>query len=316
MCIWSYMQIWKVVTIIIGVILISVGVFGLVQPAQHTEKEIYAGYSQSIHINVVDYLKHNILYGNISSIMNPSTIYDNITTVITISITISVNSVNNIGAVNYYVISQLSSATPLWNQTVYTTYHTLSNVSSILYTFTIPINITANITKANMIDEQIAQPQNSAVSLTINAYAQSKLGTANANVSFLAMNNYYVVHISGSHSNNGIYYKYVVIGNKPILNFNTDVYYALIGAGIMILIAGIVVAMPKPDTLQKFKKGNAEHIIQVSFMPSDNALKVSAPEDILKLASYAERPVFMNKNTIFTEIDGKYYYVVIKNENN
>jgi hypothetical protein len=309
------MEIWKLVVIIIGVVLVSVGVFGLAQPSQQTVKQAYANYSQTIHVNVVDNLKPNLLYGNESYLINPKIIYQNITTTINASITISINNIVDIGTINYYVYTQLSSANPLWNKTVYTMYGSLSNVTNTIYTFTVPLNITANITTANMIDKQLNQQQISSVFITVNAYAQSKLGIANTNVSFMVIGHTYTLRGPYSNSIAGTYYKYVTIGHMPIIALNNDIFYTMIGAGFIIILAGTILSMPKTDELQKFKKDYAEHIIQVDFMPSQDAKKVGNYKDLLKLANYAEHPVFMNKNIIFTEINGIYYYTVINYEN-
>ncbi len=66
-----------------------------------------------------------------------------------------------------------------------------------------------------------------------------------------------------------------------------DYAYVLIAAGVALLIyPAATVKRKKPDPVRKFKRENADNLIEVAVGPPEDAVEIARTEDVFKMASF------------------------------
>ena len=104
-----------------------------------------------------------------------------------------------------------------------------------------------------------------------------------------------------------------MIPGKIIIPLNRDISYPLIFVAAILLGSFVYLVMPsRPDPVQKFKNDNRENLIELSVGPPEGSIPVKSADDLFRMATFVERPVFIFNDIVFIEIDGKTYYSEIK----
>jgi hypothetical protein len=176
-----------------------------------------------------------------------------------------------------------------------------------------PVNVSSNVSFGNSINRELGYTSGYSYSLLFQALATSPYGSSSSNVT-LSLGSV-TDGISGPSDSplSGTLYRNATIPGKVIVKLPLDYAYALIAAGIALLIyPAATVKRKKPDPIRKFKQENADNLIEVTVGPPEDAIEIARTEDVFKMASFVERPVFSHEDRIYIEIDGRTYFAEIK----
>lgn len=295
---------------LVGLLLLIIGIIVLSQSQGEVIKQPYSSYFQVTDLVMKVYLKNNSLYGNDSNLSDPVIIFPSITKNVSLTATFiyyypGLNKTN----VSIKTKAILSSSTPKWNKITYVnSFRELVPCNSNM-TFDIPINISANLTTGNSIDQELGQLYVTPFLLNITFSTTSILGTTYSNMSMVLSNYYTVSSFSPGKISNDLY-KLVRTSADAIIPI-PKVY------GILITVFAVLFLLPvtinylpqqeKKTYSSRFKKDHADILVELKQPPSGTMIAVSNPDQILKLASFIDRPVLLFGDQIFVEMDGKVY---------
>lgn len=304
----------KIISVTVAVILMAVAVVVLIQPQPRLVKEAYSSYYLESDLSVVDALKNNTLYGNNVSLTDPAVIYNNITKGIFIQLDLEyIPSISKDSEISYSYSVTLLSANPSWHKLSYQLNGKMNASSNATEDFMYPVNVSSNVSFGNSINRELGYTSGYSYSLLFQALATSPYGSSSSNVT-LSLGSV-TDGISGPSDNplSGTLYRNATIPGKVIIKLPIDYAYVLIAAGVALLIyPAATVKRKKPDPVRKFKQENADNLIEVAVGPPEDAIEIARTEDVFKMASFVERPVFSHEDVIYIEIDGRTYFAEIK----
>lgn len=304
----------KIISVTLAVILLAVGVIVLVQPQPKIVKEAYSSYYLESDLSVMDALKNNTLYGNNITLTNPGVIYNNISREIFIQLNLEyITSSHKDSEISYSYSVTLISSNPSWHKPSYSTDGIVNVSADTQSNFMFPVNVSSNVSFGNSINRELGYTSGYSYSLLFQASAASSYGTSSSNVTISLSG--LTDQISGPLDSplSGTLYKNVTVFGKVIVKLPTDYAYVIIAAGIALLIyPASTVERRRPDPVRKFKRENSDNLIEVAVGPPEDAIEIAKTEDVFKIASFAERPVFSHEGLIYIEIDGKTYFAEIK----
>jgi len=304
----------KVISVTLAVILLAVAVVVLVQPQPTLVKEAYSSYYLESDLSVVDALKNNTLYGNNVSLTDPGVIYNNITKGIFVQLVLDyIPSTANDSEISYSYSVTLLSASPSWHKLSYELNGKMNATSDTQKDIMFPVNVSSNVSFGNSINRELGYTSGYSYSLLFQALATSSYGSSSSNVT---LNLGSVTDgISGPSDSplSGTLYRNATIPGKVIIKLPIDYAYVLMAAGVALIIyPASTVKRKKPDPVRKFKHENADNLIEVAVGPPEDAIEIARTEDVFKMASFVERPVFSHEDRIYIEIDGRTYFAEIK----
>ncbi len=299
---------------VVGIIILAVALIVLVQPRPRDVREAYGSYSLNTGMTLVDQLRNSTLYGNNTSLTNPSVIYKSISK--NIFIDVNVNYFNSHGLSEYIYYSYsvyVISSSPSWEKLSYSTYKVFNATSGFSDSFVMKINLTSNVSLGSEINDQLGFTSGSSYSINIISQAKSGLGLADSNLTIAIDGTTDSVTGPGDAPVTGSYFKNAVIPGKIIIPLSRDISYPLIFLAAILLGSFAYLVMPsRPDPVQKFKNDNRENLIELSVGPPEGSIPVKSTDDLFRIATFVERPVFIFNDIVFIEIDGKTYYAEIK----
>lgn len=300
--------------VIVAVVLLAIGAIILVQPHPREVKEAYGSYSLNTQMKVMDQLRSNSLYGNNTTLIDPATVYRSITKDLYINVSISYFNSQGVSqnlTFTYDVI--LISSNPSWEKSTYTFSKRLSAGSNYVFSQNIEINVSSNVTTGNDINSQLGFSTGSSYSIYMAATTISSFGTSSSNITLSVGSTTYGISGPTDAPVSGVYYRNAVIPGKVIIPVSRDVSYPLLAIALAVIGYLAYVSYPgKPDYLERFRKANSDNLIELLTGPPEGSTQVKSTDDIFKIASFSERPVFIYENLIYVEVDGKTYFAEIK----
>ncbi|MCL4340555.1 MAG: hypothetical protein M1431_00440 [Candidatus Thermoplasmatota archaeon] len=299
---------------VVGIIILAIALIVLVQPRPRDVREAYGSYSLNAGMSLVDQLHNSTLYGNNTTLTDPSVIYNSISKDVLIDV--NVNYFNSQGSSEqiYYSYSvYVISSSPSWEKLSYSTDKVFSATSSFSYSFVMRINLTSNVSLGSEINDQLGFTSGSSYSINIISQAKSDLGSSDSNLTIAIGGATDSVSGPGDAPVTGSYFKNAVIPGKIIIPLSRDTSYPLIIIAAILLGYSAFLVMPsKPDPVQRFRRDNRENLIELGVGPPDGSIPVRSTDDLFRMATFVERPVFIFEDIVFIEIDGKTYYAEIK----
>ncbi|MEM0156506.1 MAG: hypothetical protein QXN26_00375 [Thermoplasmataceae archaeon] len=304
----------RIASVALAVIILAVAGVVLVQPQPRLVKEAYSSYYLQSDLSIMDSLRNNTLYGNNVTLINPGIIYNNITKGIFIELHLEyIPPEGTDSPISYSYSVTLLSTNPSWNKVSYQSTASLNISSKPQKNIMFPVNVSSNVSFGNSINRELGYNSGYSYALLFMATAISAYGTSSSNVTLSLAG--VADRISGPFDSplSGALYKNATIPGKVIIKLPVNYAYLLIAAGIALLIyPATTVKRKKADVVRKFKRDNADNLIEVNVGPSEGAIEISRPEDVFRMAAFVERPVFSHDDIIYIEIDGKTYFAEIK----
>ncbi len=299
---------------VVGIIILAVALIVLVQPRPRDVREAYGSYSLDTRMTLVDQLRNNTLYGNNTNLTNPSVIYKSISKNIFIDVNVNYFNSQGLSERLYYSYSvYVISSNPSWEKLSYSTDKVFNATSGFSDSFVMRINLTSNVSLGSEINDQLGFTSGSSYSINIVSQAKSNLGLADSNLTIAVGGTTDSVTGPGDAPLTGSYFRNAVIPGKIIIPLSRDISYPLIFVGAILLGSIAYLVMPsRPDPVQKFKNDNRENLIELGIGPPEGSIPVKSTDDLFRMATFVERPVFIFKDIVFIEIDGKTYYAEIK----
>jgi hypothetical protein len=296
--------------------LMSVSLVVIIQPQPKTVKEAYGSYSLDPSMDLIDRLRNNTLYGNNSELTNPSTIYNNITSNLSMSLLIYFQDTNlPKSSVFYNYTVTVISSNPSWSHVSY--FHSGSVTIDSGYSYRIPlnVNISSNVSFGKKINEELGFGDSGTFSLLFGVALSSSIGTATGNMT-IAIGSVTDQVTGPSYSDlSGAIFKNVEIPGRIIIPLQVEYAYPILAvSAILFALAGTQVERKKKSYLEKFKAENHDAIVELASGPPQGSIEVKSPRDILRMAVLLEKPAFFNENYIFVEMDGKTYFAEIRDE--
>ncbi len=302
---------------VLAAALMSVSLIVLIQQQPRTVKEAYGTYSMDPTIDLVDKLKKNSLYGNNSELINPSTIYTNITSNLSVDILIYFQDTDiSHSPVEYNYTVTIISTAPSWTHLSYYQSGLINTSSGDTYSVPIGLNVSSNVSMGRNINQQLGFGSSGQFSLLFGITLVSEIGTSRGNMT-LTVGSITDSLTSPSYlEDSGVIFKNVVLPGRIIIPIKTDYAYPLLAISAMFFaLAALQIERKKKTYLEKFKAENQESIVELNSGPPDGSIEVRSSKDILRMAALLERPAFWHDGFIFVEMDGKTYYAEIKYEN-
>lgn len=296
--------------------LMSVSLVVIIQPQPRTVKEAYGSYSLDPSMDLIDRLRNNTLYGNNSELTNPSTIYNNITSNLSMSLLIYFQDTNlPKSSVFYNYTVTVISSNPSWSHVSY--FHSGSVTIDSGYSYRIPlnVNISSNVSFGKKINEELGFGDSGTFSLLFGVALSSSIGTATGNMT-IAIGSVTDQVTGPSYSDlSGAIFKNVEIPGRIIIPLKVEYAYPILAvSAILFALAGAQVERKKKSYVEKFKAENHDAIVELASGPPQGSIEVKSPRDILRMAVLLEKPAFFNENYIFVEMDGKTYFAEIRDE--
>lgn len=303
----------RIILLTIAVVALALSLILFFQVGPKTVQEVSGSYSLNASMLLEDRLSNNSLYGNNTSLLNPSIIYKSITQSLSMNIQIDYSNSNLTRSTIFYSYNvYVISTNPSWQTEMYHV-HGFKNVSGkASFNMDFGLNVSANQTKGEAINSQLNFPTTTGYSLEITMLATSTVGTSNSNLSMSIGNAAYTVTGPKDKSATGTYSTPVSVPGQHIINLPKYFFIFFAAGAISMFVAAFIVMPPrKPSPVEKFKRSNAENLIEISRGPPKNAVKVNSTEDIFKIGAFVERPVFLFKNRIYIRLDSVTYYAEI-----
>ncbi len=303
----------RIVSVAVAVALLAVAGVVLVQPQPRIVKEAYSSYYLESDLSIVDALRNNTLYGNNVSLNNPGIIYKNITKEIYIQLYLEYDPPAANSSVSYSYSVTLISTNPSWHKVSYESAGRLNTPSAMQKVITFPVNVSSNVSFGNSINRELEFNSGFSYALLFRASAISPYGVSSSNVTLSLAG--VTDGVSGPFDTplSGDLYKNATIPGKVIIRIPVSYAYVLIAAGIAFLAYPAATVKRKgADPVRKFKRDNADNLIELTVGPPEDAIEISRPDDVFRMAAFVERPVFSHENRIFVEIEGKTYFAEIK----
>ena len=214
---------------VVGIIILAIALIVLVQPRPRDVREAYGSYSLNAGMSLVDQLHNSTLYGNNTTLTDPSVIYNSISKDVLIDV--NVNYFNSQGSSEqiYYSYSvYVISSSPSWEKLSYSTDKVFSATSSFSYSFVMRINLTSNVSLGSEINDQLGFTSGSSYSINIISQAKSDLGSSDSNLTIAIGGATDSVSGPGDAPVTGSYFKNAVIPGKIIIPLSRDTSYPLI----------------------------------------------------------------------------------------
>lgn len=296
--------------------LMSVSLVVIIQLPPREVKEAYGSYSLEPKIDLVDKLKQNPLYGNNSELINPSVIYTNITSNLSLELYLYFFDTNlSSSTVSYNYTVMLRSSDPSWTHVSYFRTGAVEATSGDFKPMAVGLNVSSNVSLGEKINQELGFGNSGTFSLLFNFNLSSNIGRANENLT-LALGSVTDTIAGTSYSNlTGTLLKNAVIPGRIIIPLDKVFAYPLFAVAVLFLgIAATQIERRKKSYTEKFKAENHEVIIELKSGPPEGSIEVRSAADILRMALLLEKPAFSNSNLIFLEIDGKTYYAEIRDE--
>ncbi|MEM3676179.1 MAG: hypothetical protein QXV22_03880 [Thermoplasmataceae archaeon] len=301
-------------SIAVAAILIAISIVSMVQHQPETLKVPSGSYSVSSDLVLYDVLSNNSLYGNNVTLTNPPVIYQNISKDIVVDLVVSyTNSDGNSTFVQYSYQAYIKSDSPSWSKISYASNGSLDIAPGDSHAFSFPINVTSNVSIAQKVNEELGLPTTSGYSIIISASATSPFGVSVSNLTLSI--NYRTYDLSGPDNSpvSGEFQKTLYIHGDSILPITRYEGYAILAIGIGVAAYPIAMSVqPRSDFVTRFKRTNKENLIEISVAPPDDAIRLNSTDDVFRMATFLERPVFSFGNLIYVNDDGKTYYAEIK----
>ena len=288
-------QLWvKAVLVMVLIVLSMFGSIIVLEAHQYYVKVPTSGYTESAEYIVKDNLTPNPLY-NVSTLENPTVIYNSITSSINISAQIYIQ-LNNISKTQVSVISQVTlvSSSPSWEKLINSSI-TNKNISS-EGTIEIPLylNISRETALANNIDNQL---QDGKTDPTVNfnlSIIASGFNLYTTSMSISLHSTYEDLTYGSSAPASVSIYKQELITPHNLIGLGIFYGYILLGGAAVNGIALAVLYAPRTtDPVEKARKGLNEQLIEIDTPPLERASKVKSLEDLLKISEIFESPIFL-----------------------
>jgi hypothetical protein len=301
----------KVLFLVIAIVLIAVSTIIIVQPHSKEVKEANGSYYVGTDMILMDSLKNNTLYPNGTILENPSTIYTNITRNIFISesVTFSDTAVSISNVSTTYKVTMLSE-NPQWSKNVVSIQRNFSISSGTSKKMIFSVNISSNLSEARYIDKELGYNAGvPSISLYISTVTSTAAGSAGSNLTISIGSPTDSIKLPLNVPSSGTYYKNAVIPGKIIIPLPAIYAYSFLVTGVAFIILGLLtLEYVKPDATRKFLNEHKDVLIQLKAGPPVNSIEVHSTEDVIKMATFVEKPVFIYENLIFIELDGKTYF--------
>lgn len=304
-----------IISIIVGIVLISNGLVIYMEPRQSNESYLVASSSLSSNESIHVQLKNNLLYGNNTTLTNPKQVFLNITKGIFVSYSIyydstSIRSTN--ASLSYTVF--LNSSNPSWSRITYS-YAGVFNIQSGK-----PLNMYFNIdpaqnfTLGKEINAQLDVKGNIFYSiwLKFSSYVNDMNSVSGVLIRNSSDNQYLITLQNDSKSDFINIIGNKLVGKPPIIPLNDNFSYVFIFAGLFAISFPFVTFKKNSNDVKKFKNTYKDILVEVNTGPTNTAKYVTKPEDIIKIANIAESPIFINGNKIFIDLNGMEYYSEIR----
>ena len=301
---------------ILAAALMSVSLVVIIQPQPKTVKEAYGSYSLDPTMDLIVRLKNNSLYGKDSELVNPTTIYNNITSNLSISLSMYFQDTNlSRSTVFYNYTVTVISSDPSWSHLSYYHSGTMNVSSGDSYGINMGINVSSNVSFGREINQELGFGSSGTFSLLFGFTLSSGIGDASGNMT-LAIGSV-TDHVSGpAYSDvSGAIFRDDIMPGRIIIPLKTLYAYPILAASVILFaFAGTQIERKKKSYVDKFKAENHDAIVELASGPPDGSIEVRSPRDILRMAVLLEKPAFSHGNTIFVEMDGKTYYAEIRDE--
>lgn len=299
-----------------GVVLIIIAGIVIIQPKPVLVKEATGSYLLNTEVGLVDRLKNNSLYGNNTTLENPSVIYNNITYNMSTIFFIQYSDTNlSQTTVGYTYSVFIESSSPSWQYLSYTRTGNIKMNSGNTVYIEPSINVSRNLTIAKKINGQLGVISPGAYSLYFVLTVTSSIGTDQSNMTLALGNPTDSLNRPQDTPLTGSYFKNVVDPGRIVIPLNIEYSYFILAAGAIatgISLAMIISTAPRKSYIEKFKEENRDNVIVLKSGPPENAIEVNSTDDIMRMAAFIERPIFLNGNIIFIEMDGKVYFAEIR----
>jgi hypothetical protein len=295
-------------------VLVIIALIVVFQPGTRSVSETDGSYSMSSNMNLVDQLKDNLLYPNNTSLDNPSMIYTNITSNLTVNLTVYYyDSMENISSVHCIYQVFVISSDPAWTKETYTSTSVLNLTSGRSSSLTFRVNVSSNLTKGKEIDSELGYSSSGAYAIEITDVATSQIGSSYSNLTIGIGNSVDTLTAPNDIPLNGLFSKTIIVPGRTIIPLGMIYAYLMAGIGASVVIYLLITMEPrKNDYVKKFRKDNSGDLIELDTGPPEGSIKVIDTDDLMKMALITESPVFIHENLIFTELNGKTYYSEIK----
>lgn len=297
------------------VILVSVGGIIVFEAHQYYQKVPESSYYLYGGYNVVDNLSPNLLY-NQSSIDNPSTIYNSISSNVNISLFYDIE-LSNLTGRNVAILSTVTllSTNPSWTKTISTNITYLENVQEKANTIPIQVNMSKDLALANNIDNQL-QEGNSAPTLVFNLSVRvTGLPQFNTSMDIELHSVYETLSYGSAQAMSSTQFENELIVPDSIIGLNRDFGYTFLGiAGALAVYFAYLYAPRTTDPVMRLKKEHGEQIVEINTPVGNDAIKIENLEDLLKMSEIFEVPVFLydaDKVLYINHQGYQYYYDII-----
>ena len=295
-------------------VLVIIALIVVFQPGPRSVSETDGSYSMSSNLNLVDQLKDNLLYPNNTSLDDPSVIYTNITSNLTVNLTVYYyDSMENISSVHCVYHVFVISSDPAWTKETYTSTCALNVTSDKSSSLIFSINVSSNITKGKEIDSELGYSSSGAYAIEITDVASSQIGSSYSNLTIGVGSSVDTLTGPNDIPLNGLFSKNIIVPGRTIIPLGVIYAYLMVGIGASVVIYLLITMEPrKNDYVKKFRKDNSSDLIELDSGPPEEATRVLDNNDLMKMALITESPVFIHENIIFTELNGKTYYSDIR----
>lgn len=302
--------------LLVGVILIIVAGVVVIQPKPAVVKEASGSYQLTSDINLLDQLRNNSLYGNNRTLENPGVIYNNITKNLSALFVISYSNSNaEKASVQYEYTVFIQSSDPSWQYRSFSRIGALNVTSGSQNDLESHINVSSNLSIARGINSQLGVSSAGTYSIYFVLSVSSSIGTSSSNMTLTIGNP--TDNLNGPLNSpvSGSYFTNVVDPGKIIIPLGLEYAYLILSAGLLLAAVSlymIISSLPRKSYVEKFKEENKGNIIMLNSGPPEGSIEVKSTEDLMRMAAFIERPVFVNENRIFVEMDGKTYFAEIR----
>lgn len=301
---------------LVAAALMSVSLVVIIQPQPKTVKEAYGSYSLDPSMELIDRLKNNSLYGNNSELVNPSTIYNNISSNLSMYLYLYFEdtSLSRTTVIYDYTVTVIS-ADPSWSHISYSRRGTLNLSTGNTYKIPMDVNVSSNVSFGRKINQELGFGDSGTFSLLFDFTLSSGIGNAGGNMT-LAIGSITDQVTAPAYSDvSGTIFKDVVLPGRIIIPLKIDYAYPILAISVILFgLAGTQIERKKKSYVEKFKAENHEAIFELAAGPPEGSIKVKSPRDILRMSVLLEKPAFSHDNFLFMEMDGKTYYAEIKDE--
>ncbi len=304
----------QVILVVFLAILLFLGTAVILQPYPKQVREVSSTYSLSSNLYLNDVLKNNSLYGDNATLINPSTIYSSITKKLYVDANFLYNNPKeNSTSVYFKYAVTLHSNSPTWSKGTYVSDGNFNLTNGHQENLYFGIDIASNISEGQAINSQLGVSSGASYSISLSLSTVSSFGYSNSTIDLS------IGHVSDSlvgPSNKpfeGYTYSNATIPGYVIIPVVRTYGYLFLGVAAPFGIAlAFVTDRKKQNPIEKFIKENSENLVSLKQGPPEDAVRVEKTDDIFKIASFTEKPVFVFNDRIFVELDGKVYYAEIR----